>query len=391
MDLEPVQAGSIVSRAKAVLLKPKDEWPLIARETTPSGDIFTRYVIPLALIGPVCSLIGGQLFGYGVLGVRFRPSLASSLSSAVITFIAALLGVLIVTFIANKLAPKFGGEESTRNAFKLVAYSMTAAFVVGVFNILPALGILGLLGLYSLYLFYTGAQPLMKVPADRAGAYTAVTAVCAILIGLVASAVAGAVGGSLLGPRLGAIGAAGPAAGDDMTITLPGGGTIDTGKLQEAARNMEQAVQASQAGNGKAVAPADLQALLPQSIGGYARTAVESVQAGPAGSRAEGTYEQSGKRFTLSIADMSAMGAMAALSAAMGVESNREDADGYERTTNRDGALQVEKWRNAGNGSFGAMIGNRFFVEAEGDADGIDDLKAAVAGIDQGRLLALAN
>ncbi|HZV56103.1 MAG TPA: YIP1 family protein, partial [Sphingobium sp.] len=91
-----------------------------------------------------------------------------------------------------------------------------------------------------------------------------------------------------------------------------------------------------------------------------------------------------------SIADMSAMGAMAALGAAMGVESSREDADGYERTTNRDGNMLVEKWRNSGDGSYGAMIGNRFFVEAEGAVESIDELKAAVARIDQRRLLALA-
>jgi len=389
MNLDPVQSGSIISRAKAILLKPKEEWPVIASETTPSGDIFTRYVIPLALIGPVCAFIGAQLFGYGVLGVRYRPPLMASLSSAIVSFIAALAGVLIVAFIANKLAPKFGGRESTRDAFKLVAYAMTASFVAGVFNILPALAILGLLGLYSLYLFYTGAQPLMQVPADKAIGYTAVTAICAILIGIVAAAIAGAVGASLMGPNLGSISAA-SGAGDDATITLPGGGTIDTGKLAEAARSMEQAAQAAQAGTGKTVAPADLQALLPPSIGSYARTAVESMQAGPAGSRAEGTYERDGKRFTLSIADMSAMGAMAALGAAMGVESSREDADGYERTTNRDGNMLVEKWRNSGDGSYGAMIGNRFFVEAEGAVESIDELKAAVAGIDQRRLLALA-
>jgi hypothetical protein len=39
-------------------------------------------------------------------------------------------------------------------AMKLAVYSPTAAWLAGVFAILPPLAILGILGLYSLYIFW---------------------------------------------------------------------------------------------------------------------------------------------------------------------------------------------------------------------------------------------
>jgi hypothetical protein len=50
---------------------------------------------------------------------------------------------------------------------RVSAYSPTAAWVAGVFNIIPALSFLGILGLYSLYLLYTGIAAVMKPPADK--------------------------------------------------------------------------------------------------------------------------------------------------------------------------------------------------------------------------------
>ena len=114
---------------------------------------------------------------------------------------------------------------------------------------------------------------------------------------------------------------------------------------------------------------------------------MESVGAGLV-SNTEGTYEDaSGRRFTLKITDMSALGALAGLGTALGVEQNREDADGYEKTGTVDGRMQTEAWRKAdSSGKFGTVIANRFMVEADGSADSIDVLKDAVAKIDEGEL-----
>lgn len=55
---------------------------------------------------------------------------------------------------------------------------------------MPALGILGILGLYSVYLLYLGLPILMKAPSEKAGAYTAVVIVAAIVLFVVVGMVA---------------------------------------------------------------------------------------------------------------------------------------------------------------------------------------------------------
>ena len=202
MDENPLtteNAASIVARAKGIVMAPKDEWPKIASEGKSPTQILVQYAIPLALIGPVCTLIGSQLFGYGAMGISFRPSVGMALGTAISSFVVSILSLFIVSYIANFLAPKFGGKEGFGNAFRLVAYAMTAAWLVGIFSIVPMLGILGILGLYSIYLLYTGAAPIMGVPKEQAGGYTAVTIIIAIVGNVVLGMVTvGLVGGSTM-------------------------------------------------------------------------------------------------------------------------------------------------------------------------------------------------
>jgi hypothetical protein len=378
--------NAIIARAKAIILKPKDEWPVIASESGTPGDIFVRYALPLAAIGPASSFLGGQIFGFGAMGFSYRPSLLGGLSTAVFSFIMGLVGLVVLTFIADFLAPKFGGESNRTNAFKLVAYGMTAGWLAGIFGLIPSLGFFGLLGLYSLYLLYTGSTPMMKVPEDKAVGYTAVTLVCGaalyLLAGLITAPVMGLFGGTML--------TSGAMSGDDGEIsgkiTLPGGGTIDVDKAKEASEKMEAAV------NGKSppVPMAKLQELLPTSIGSYQRTAVEASGAGAMGSQAEGTYGSGDKSFHLKVIDMSALGALAGIGAATGVEQSREDADGYEKTGVVDGQMRSEKWnRSSSSGKYSVVVGNRFMIEADGNAGSIDELKAAVAKVDQAALAGL--
>ena len=113
---------------------------------------------------------------------------------------------------------------------------------------------------------------------------------------------------------------------------------------------------------------------------------------GPVGSTADGTYTSGGNSFHLKVTDMAAIGALAGLGSAYGVQESKEDADGYEKTTTVDGHLQTEAWhKSSSSGKFGVVVANRFSIDAEGSAARIDDLKAAVAAVDQSRLKGLAN
>lgn len=380
--------NSLVERAKAIILKPKDEWPKIGAEPATQGDILRSWVLPLAAIGPVASFIGGQVFGYGALFVSYKPSLLSGLSSAVLSYVLAIVAVFVLSFVADFLAPKFEGTPNKLGAFKLVAYSATASWLAGIFGLIPALAVFGLLGLYSAYLFYTGCGPLMNIPEDKKVVYTIVTLVSAAvlywIVGLVVAAVVG------VGALTGGMASIGDRArsGDEVTVNIPGVGKIDTSEIEKAAEQAEKI----QSGELKAVPADTLKGMLPDSIGEFQRTGVSTNAMGRAGGGAEGTYKAGDYQFDLRVNDMLALSGLAGMGAAMGIEHTEENEDGYERVGTEDGQWRSEKWNNkSNNGSYGIMIANRFQVEASGTVPSIDVLKAAVAKIDRGDLEDLAS
>ncbi|GAC1612885.1 MAG: hypothetical protein NVS3B27_08620 [Novosphingobium sp.] len=373
------QSSSLVARAKALIMQPAAEWPVIAAEPATPADLMRGWAVPLAAIGPICAFIHGQVFGFGAFGISYRPGIVAGLSTLVVIYILGLVGVVVLALVAQNVAPRFGGVGDRAAAFKLVVYGSTAAWVCGIFQLIPGLGLLAILGLYSLYLYYVGATPVMRVPQDKAAGFTAVTILAAVLLYIVV----GAVSSAFLGLFGGGIGShvadsSGTVSGK---IAVPGGGTIDVGALNAASEQMK----ANQ--NRTAASPDKLQALLPQSIGAYQRTAIESGAAGGIGSNADGTYTGAGNTFHLKVTDMAALGSIAAMGSALGVSERKSDANGYEKTGTVDGHMQTEEWHNdSHSGKFGVMLDNRFSVEAEGNAASIDELKAAVAAIDKGAL-----
>lgn len=188
---------NLIERAKNIVLKPKSEWPVIAGEAGATGDLYKNYIAPLAAIGPVASFVGLSLIGASVpfLGT-IRVPLMSGLAMAIVSFVMALVGVFVIALVIDALAPSFGGEKNPAQALKVAAYSFTPAWLAGVLNLIPSLGVLVLLAsLYGIYLLYLGLPVLMKAPEDRAVPYTVVVVVCAIVVGVVVGAVAGLFGG----------------------------------------------------------------------------------------------------------------------------------------------------------------------------------------------------
>ena len=141
----------LTTRAKNILLAPNTEWPVIAEETTPTSALITGYVAPLAAIGAVAGFIGGSLVGMTLPFIgRYRVPITSGLAGAVFAFVMAIVGVFILAFIINALAPTFGAQKNTAQALKVAVYSYTPAWIAGALQILPALGALGILaGLYG--------------------------------------------------------------------------------------------------------------------------------------------------------------------------------------------------------------------------------------------------
>ncbi len=177
---------NLVERAKKIVLQPKQEWEVINRESHTVQGLFTGYVMILAAIPAVASFIGLSIVGFG----SFRVPIAAGIAHMVLGYVLSLGSVYVLALLIDALAPNFGGEKNFMQALKVAAFAPTASWLAGIFGILPVLSILKLLGLYSLYLLFTGLPPLMKVPEDKAVAYTVVVIIAAIVIGVVVGALA---------------------------------------------------------------------------------------------------------------------------------------------------------------------------------------------------------
>jgi MFS family permease len=190
---------NLVDRVKNILLQPQSEWQVIEPEQTDPQTLYTSYIMILALIPAVAGLIG-TAFMVSFMGGRV--GMGFIVGAAVMQYVLSLVMVFVVAFIADLLAPSFDGQKNLNQALKLTAYAMTAAWVAGVFTLIPFLGwLLSLLGgLYALYLFYLGAPLLMKVPAAKTVGYTVVVVLAAIIV----SFVIGMVNAGILG--MGAVG-----------------------------------------------------------------------------------------------------------------------------------------------------------------------------------------
>jgi hypothetical protein len=168
----------LVSRVKNILLDPQNEWRVIDGEQDQPIDILKNYVAIVAAIPVVCGFIGASIIGTA----GFRTGIFIGLISAIIHYVLALIGVYVIAFIIDALAPTFGGRKDFNSAFKVAAYAPTAAWVAGLFALLPILSVLMILGLYSLYLFYIGLPALMRTPPERAIGYILAVIVCAIIV-----------------------------------------------------------------------------------------------------------------------------------------------------------------------------------------------------------------
>jgi hypothetical protein len=413
---------AIADRVKNICLTPTTEWPVIAAEPTSTGSLITGYAAPLAAIGAIAGFIGGSIIGQSLPFIGYyRTPMATSLIFAVFSFVMALVGVFILSLVINALAPTFGGQKDSMQALKVAVYSYTPAWVAGVLRVMPLLGILAVLGaLYGLYLLYLGLPRLMKSPENQALGYTAVVVVCAIVLYIVIGAIGGAVVGAGMigtGAAAGMLGTgAGMARGRSSASEVQFDKNSAMGKLQELGNKLDASNKKMEAaqksgdqnaqvaagmealgtllGGGKRVDPVaidQLKGFVPETFAGLPRTASNAQKTGFAGlmvSKAQATYgDGAGKTINLEVSDSGGASGLVGLAGWAGMQEEKEDQYGSERTGKVDGRLTHEKIsKTGGTNEFGVVLGDRFMVSATGRGVDLPELKAAVASLDLGRL-----
>jgi hypothetical protein len=400
-----VDFNKLIARVKGILLTPKTEWPVIAGETTTVGDLYKGYIVWLAAIPPICAFL---------VTVRFFAGLA--LSQLLVTYALSLAMVYIVALIVEALAPNFGGTRDRVQALKTIAYAYTASWVAGIAALVPFLGLLIALaaGIYGIYLLYLGLPHTMKCPPEKAGGYTAVIVIIVLVVSLLIFAVVGAMTGAGTFMRGGPLFSS---SHDSSDTTFDKDSTV--GKLEQYAKQVEEAGKKMEAaqksgdqeaqaeamktmmgaalgGGGKieALAPDRLKPFLPESLGGRDRSTFSTERNSAMGmqmTEARATYMgDDGRQWDLQVTDTGTAKGLLSLAGWAGIEGENETATGYDKTYHEDGRLIHEQWdRGSSRGEYTVVLGDRFTVKIEGQAESIDELKTALTDLDLAALEAM--
>ncbi len=232
----------------------------------------------------------------------------------------------------------------------------------------------------------------MKVPKERALGYMAVAVILAGVPFIVIGAVTRPLGVMMSGRS--APGLAASSALKDRKLSLLGVCEVNLGEMERALARAEQVSRGIQAGTTVVVPAEKLAGFLPETIGRFRRTSIESSTVGTTemgGSRVEARYEAGDEHFELPIVDMPLVSPMAAMGSARRVRSERKTETGYERTHVVDGDFVTEAWDGASNrGNYSTIVGERFSITARGRVSGMNDLTGAVAATRPARIARLA-
>ena len=413
---------NLIERVTAILLKPQQTWPVIEAEQTTVGDLYKNYIAPLACIPAVAGFIGLSIVGITGI-VSFRVPIVTGLVNMVVGYVLALVMVYVLSLIVNALAPKFGGEQNSINALKLVAFGLTASFVGGIFSIIPALTALGVVAaLYSVYLIYCGLPVLMKCPQDKAVAYTAVVIVCGVVATIVVSFLTALVTPNPLSGSL--VGGKGGSGAGDVTIKIPGTEiSINSRQMEEASKKMEEAGKKAEAaaakGDGQAAAEAatamlgavltaatgqkgaggvaiatdQLKPFAPATLGGMSRTSMEAQSESIVGmeqNTVKASYGRDTKTIAVEISDYGDLGRLAA-GAWSQKTLDRDGPDEVERIYRKGARAYNEKWRKDGSyATLEAILDNGVHVSLTGNGVDIKVLYAALDAMGSNQLAAIA-
>ena len=276
--------AKIVERIKNVLLTPKVEWPAIASDPAPAASIYQGHVLLLAAVSALAGWLAWAFLGSIANAIGFGSSFF--LVSAILSFVLTFAAVFFSAWLADTLAPNFGGSKDPLQALKTVAYSWTASWVASIAEIVPVIGwLIAIAGvIYSVYLFYLGCQHTLKIPADKAAGFTAVVIILTIVLMFIVSSVTSSVAGMIAGRSLtGRATAQGEAAAKAAeAVANAGGSGPDAARTAAVSAALGALAGKAAAVPHDALPTDDLKSFLPDSIGDMKRTALSVVDTGGA-------------------------------------------------------------------------------------------------------------
>jgi hypothetical protein len=177
---------NLIDRVKNILLTPKTEWTTIAGESATLSSLLTSYVLLLAAIPAVASVLSIMVIGMGA-GINFI------VTSALIAYAIHVISFVLTTYVTDLLATSFKSEKNLNKSAQLVAYSSTASWVASILSIIPVIGWLSSIAgaIYAIYLLYLGVGPMKKTPDDQRVIYVVVIIVVLMIVSIALGSILG--------------------------------------------------------------------------------------------------------------------------------------------------------------------------------------------------------
>lgn len=189
-------AMETLRRIVYLIFRPAAEWDAIAGEKTSVDRLLRHYILPLALLAPVATVIGMKTFDRAWDPVHgFLVPAEQILAAGTATYFATVGSILVLAAIFTLIAPMFGAPRDYLAALKVATYGAIPVMLAGATLFLPVMAIVAMVGLcHTLFLFWIGVRRVLNVPHGDAVEFVGISLVLLTFISVLAGAAASATG-----------------------------------------------------------------------------------------------------------------------------------------------------------------------------------------------------
>lgn len=112
---------------------PAEGWVAIRNADLSVKEVYLKYVIPLALITPICGFIGTTQVGWPVAGAdTLYMTTASAFRIAVLSFIAILVAIMMIGKLMQWMGQTYDASQPLSRCISLATFCITPLLFVGV-------------------------------------------------------------------------------------------------------------------------------------------------------------------------------------------------------------------------------------------------------------------
>ncbi|MEJ5273664.1 MAG: Yip1 family protein [Spirochaetota bacterium] len=170
----------LFERVKNILFNPLESWQKIKEEQEDIKTFLTSYVLILSAIIPLAQFFGFVIFGR-IFGIRIN--FFKGLLDLIISYFVQITGIILASFVMSQLSVTLNYKKDFMAHFKLICYSLTPYWILGIFYLIPPIWLVSLIGaLYSIYLIFLGADKIIEISREKTFIYIIILVIILFII-----------------------------------------------------------------------------------------------------------------------------------------------------------------------------------------------------------------